>query len=93
MEPIKFHNNFNSVKQDKNSWTFAFPGTHWCNSYPLVQQLDRLLPLSPFNSWVDRSNMSKVSCSRKQQQKFQSDLRNWKLNPGPLDYLADALSL
>jgi len=39
--------------------------------YPLMLQLGGLLPQatrSPFNSWVDWSNVSKVPCSRKQQQ-------------------------
>ena len=40
--------------------------------YPLMLQLGELLPqLTPgphLNSWVDWSNVSKISCSRKQQQ-------------------------
>jgi len=30
---LKFHNNPNTTKQDRNSWAFASPGTHWCYSW------------------------------------------------------------
>ena len=78
------HNDLNTTKRVKNSWAFTSPvGTR----YSLMLQLGGLLPQLtpghqvPINSWVDWSNMSKVSCSRKQQQ-HQSGItgnRTWDL--------------
>jgi len=66
---------------------FASPGTHWCHSWVgCWHQATR----SPFNSWVDWSNESKVSCTRKQQQT--PKWLNWESNLGPFDYQADALT-
>ena len=56
-----------TVKRDKDSWAFT-PSI--LTGYPLMLQLGGLLPqLTPgphLYSWVDWSNVSKVSCSRKQ---------------------------
>jgi len=71
------------------------PGTHWCycwvGGFLSWHQATR----SPFNSWVDWSNESKVPCSKKQQQHQSGqtgnrthDLLIIKVMPWPLGYAA-----
>jgi len=59
-----------TTKRDKDSWAFA---STVCTRYPLILQLSRLLPqLTPGHQvpiqQLELQYVSKVSCSRKQQQ-------------------------
>ena len=64
MENLKFHNNPNTAKQDKDSWAFASPVN---TRYPLMLQLGGLLSqVTPGHeilniySWVYWRNVGKV---------------------------------
>ena len=66
------------------------PGTYWCYSwvgFPSWHQVTRF----PINRWVSWSNVSEISCSRKQQQQTPKWL-NRESNLGPFNYQASTLT-
>ena len=86
----KFHNDFNTAEQDKDSWAFASPVN---TSYPLMLQLGGLLPQMTPGHQVPNIQLGRLE-QRNDSFLLKETTPNWHnraSNLEPFDYQADAL--